>query len=117
MKTQDTNGDLDALQRKLKASENRLFVAESKLAQLKELYQNLFNHLADEVHLWKVIREKEGRIKTWELADVNPAALITWGKQKEKIIGKTTDEIFGKGTTEQFMPIVRQIFNTGKPHK
>lgn len=117
METKDTNGNLKTLQSKLRASEDLRLAAESKLGQLEELYQNLFNHLADEVHMWKLIREKEGSIKTWELADVNPAALITWGKQKEKIIGKTADEIFGKGTTEQFMPIVRQIFNTGKPHK
>ncbi len=51
MKIQDTNDNLTALQRKLKASEDRLFAAEKKLVQLEELYQNLFNHLADEVHL------------------------------------------------------------------
>jgi PAS domain S-box-containing protein len=117
MKTRDINGNLDALQRKLKASEDRLVVVESKLGQLEEWYQNLFNHLADEVHLWRVVRKKDGSIKTWVLADVNPAALDSWGKQKEKVIGKTAEEIFGKGTTEQFMPIVQQIFNTGQPHK
>ncbi len=51
------------------------------------------------------------------MADVNPAALRTWGKKKEEVIGKTADEIFGMGTTEQFMPVVKQIFNSGEPHK
>ena len=64
METKDTNGNLKTLQSKLRASEDLRFAAESKLGQLEELYQNLFNHLADEVHMWKLIREKEGSIKT-----------------------------------------------------
>ncbi|MEQ8705390.1 MAG: PAS domain-containing protein [Phaeodactylibacter sp.] len=117
MKTNDSNSQLEALEEKLKTSEERLAEAELRMRQLEGQYLALFHHLAEEVHLWKLIREQDGRIKTWELADANPAALRTWGKKKEEVIGKTTDEIFGKGTTEQFLPIVKGIVETGEPHK
>lgn len=81
------------------------------------LFNTLFENLADEVHLWKLVRNDDGRILTWELEDANPVALKAWGKQKEDILGKPANEIFGYDATGQFMPIVEKIFTTGEPHK
>lgn len=88
-----------------------------QLKEAKGIFNNLFINLADEVHLWKVVKDHKGKIKTWTLEDVNPAALLKWGKEKEDVIGKTTNEIFDFDATSKFMPVVKKIFKTNKPYK
>lgn len=89
------------------------------LLQQKEIrYQNIFEHMLHEVHVWELVYDDNGNIKTWKLVDANPAALNTWGKNLFEIVGKTTDEIFpNSNATELFMPVVKKIFSEGKPHK
>jgi PAS domain S-box-containing protein len=85
------------------------------LKNSEEKYRNLFEHTINEVHLWKLVRDENGSIKTWRLMEINPAALKAWGKTRPEIIGKTTNEIFSYDTTEHFMPIVKKIFSEGTP--
>ena len=80
-----------------------------------EIYKILFENLHDEVHLWKLIKGKNRKILNWQLVDANPAALNGWKKQKEEVVGRNPDEIFGEGTSAQFLPIVERIFKTGQP--
>jgi len=87
-----------------------------KLSESELKYRNLFENLVEEVHLWRIIKHKNGKIKTWELVDANPSALKSWNKTKEQVIGKTPNDIFGYDATKQFMPIVKKIVATGKPH-
>jgi diguanylate cyclase (GGDEF)-like protein/PAS domain S-box-containing protein len=88
-----------------------------KIAEIREeKYRNLFENMTHEVHLWKLVRDEQGTIKTWRLVEVNPAALKAWGTTRSEIIGKTTDEIFSYNATEQFMPIVKKIFSKGTPY-
>lgn len=84
---------------------------------LENRYEGLFNHLADEVHLWEIVRNSDHSIRTWRLVDVNPSALAGWGREKSDVIGQTADEIFGPEAMEQFMPVVQRIYATGKPHE
>src|SRR6516162_10008360 len=72
--------------------------------------------MAEEVHFWKLVRDEAGRIKTWRLEDANLAALRTWDRRLEDIKGKTTDEIFGAGSTDHFMPVVQKVMSEGVPH-
>lgn len=88
----------------------------SALKKSEEQYRNLFENTMHEVHLWQLVRDEQGTIKTWRLVEVNPAALKAWGKTRSEIIGKTTDEIFSYNATEQFMPIVKKIFSEGTPY-
>lgn len=89
----------------------------SALRQNETMYRNLFDHMKEEVHLWKLVRDARGAIRTWALVDVNPAALKSWGKTRAEAIGKTTDEIFpSANATAHFMPIVQRIFSENKPH-
>jgi len=88
----------------------------SALKTSEEQYRNLFENMMHEVHLWELVRDEQGAIKTWRLVEVNPAALKAWGKTRPEIIGKTTDEIFSYNATEQFMPIVKKIFSEGTPY-
>jgi PAS domain S-box-containing protein len=91
--------------------------AEIALKASEEKYRNLFENMVEEVHFWKLVRDDSGGIKTWRLVDVNPPALRTWGRQTvDEIRGKTTDEIFGLGSTEHFMPIVQKIMTEGIPY-
>ncbi len=87
---------------------------EQNLKESEEQYKILFENIIDEIHYWKVIKDKNGEIKTWELVDANPSALKAWNKTKEQVIGKTTNEIFDNDTQKLFMPIVKKIFKTGK---
>ena len=82
-----------------------------------ERYRNLFNNMLYEIHIWQLVFDNDGNIKTWKLVDANPAALKSWGKNLSEIIGKTTDEIFSiSNPTELFMPVVKKIFSEGNPH-
>ncbi|GGK57304.1 MULTISPECIES: PAS domain S-box protein [Flavobacteriaceae] len=87
---------------------------EQNLEESEKQYKTLFKNIIDEIHYWKVIKGKNGEIKTWELVDVNPSALKAWNKTKQQVIGKTVNEIFDNDTQKLFMPIVKKIFETGK---
>jgi PAS domain S-box-containing protein len=90
---------------------------EEALKQSEEKYRNLFANMVEEVHFWKIEYDDLGRIKTWRLVDANPPALKTWGIGTiEDIRGKTTDEIFGPGSTEHYMPVVQKIVAEGVPY-
>ncbi|RJQ83262.1 MAG: response regulator [Desulfobacteraceae bacterium] len=90
--------------------------AENTLRESETKYRTLFENMTEEVHFWQVVRDETGRIKTWRLVDVNPPALKTWGKNTvDEIKGKTTDEIFGPGATEHYLPVVQKIITEGIP--
>ncbi len=92
------------------------WLVEQALRESEEKYRNLFMNMSEEVHFWELVRGEDGRIMTWKLADVNPPALKTWSKSIDDIKGKTTDEIFGEGSTEHYMSVVRKIFSEGNPY-
>ncbi len=88
--------------------------AEAALKKSETKYRNLFENMVEEVHFWQVVRDEAGGIKTWRLVDANPPTLKTWGRKKvEEIRGRTTDEIFGPGATEHYMPVVQKIMSEG----
>ncbi len=91
--------------------------AETALLVGEEKYRSLFENMAEEVHFWRLVRDEAGEIVTWRLVDANPPALKTWGRSSvDEIRGKTTDEIFGEGATEHYLPVVRKIFSEGTSH-
>jgi PAS domain S-box-containing protein len=91
--------------------------AEEALRASEAKYKNLFENMAEEVHFWQLVRDETGEIKTWRLVDANPPALRTWGKPGiESVRGKTTDEIFGPGMADHYVPVVRKIMTEGRPH-
>ncbi len=92
----------------IKSLETKLHLAELK-------YKQLFDNLGEEVHMWEIVRAKNGSILTWKLVDANPSAIKAWSKNKEDIIGKTADEIFNTQATKEFLPIVERMFAEGKP--
>lgn len=47
--------------------------AEDALRESEEKYRNLFANMAEEVHLWQLVRDDAGKIKTWRLVERQPA--------------------------------------------
>jgi PAS domain S-box-containing protein len=90
--------------------------AEEALQESESKYRNLFENMAEEVHFWRLVRDESGRIKTWRLVDANPPTLKTWGRTLDEIKGKTTDEIFGPGSTDHYMPVVQKIMTESVPY-
>ena len=90
--------------------------AEEALHESEEKYRNLFMNMTEEVHFWQLVRDPQGRITTWRLVDVNPPALRTWGRNREEILGKTADEIFGPGATDHYLPVVQKIMTESVPY-
>ncbi len=90
-------------------------LAEEELRASEEKYRNLFENLAEQVQLWKLVRDQAGNIQTWRLVDINPAGMKAWGKTQAETVGKTADEIF-PGATAFFMPIVQKIFREEVPY-
>ncbi len=81
------------------------------------LYKTIFEHMTNEVHIWELVRNEKGKILTWKLKDANPAALKSWGKKREEVIGKVTNDIFDdENATQTFMPIVEKIFSNMQPY-
>ena len=72
-------------------------------------YHALIDHMTEEVHVWRLVRDEQGNILTWRMVDANPPALKSWGRTLDAIQGKTPDEIFGPGSTEQYLPVVTKI--------
>ncbi|MEW6720996.1 MAG: transporter substrate-binding domain-containing protein [Thermodesulfobacteriota bacterium] len=91
--------------------------AEEAVRESESKYRNLFENMAEEVHFWQLVRDGAGNIETWRLVDANPPTLKSWGRSSvEGIRGKTTDEIFGPGATDHYMPVVRKIMADGVPY-
>lgn len=81
-------------------------------------YRTLFENMVEQVHFWKLVRDKQGNIKTWRLVDANSVSLESWQRTRAQTIGKTADEIWpNSNATELFMPIVKKIFEEGTPHR
>lgn len=71
-----------------------------------------------EIHIWQLIRDEAGKILTWRLVYANPAALKTWGIESlEDVCGRETDDIFGPGSADHFLPIIERIMEENQPHE
>jgi PAS domain S-box-containing protein len=90
--------------------------AELALKRSETLYRGVFEHIAEEVQVWQLIRDVEGRIEGWRLLDANRSTALSWGKSIPELRGKTAEEIWGPGTTEHYLPVVRRIFQTGQAY-
>ena len=90
--------------------------AEAALRESERRYRTLFENMAEEVHLWEVVRAPDGTVDTWRLVDANPPALKSWGwTSVEAVRGKTTDEIFGPRARELYLPLVRRMMAERAP--
>lgn len=81
-----------------------------------DLYRRFFEHALVEVHIWQVVRDSHNAIVTWRLIDANPAALASWGRGLEEVVGLTANEIFpGADPVRTFLPVVEEIMASGQP--
>jgi PAS domain S-box-containing protein len=114
--------EVDELRLRLANAERKLAEAATKIVQLsappasdndsESAYRNLFINMAEAAHLWRLVRDESGHIRTWTLADANPSALRAWKREIEDVRGKTIDDLFGAGATTHYWPIVQRIMQT-----
>jgi len=117
MSEKPTYEELERRIRELELATSEYERLDKEQQKTEQRYKNLFDHMLHEVHVWELVRDDYGNIKTWKLIDANPVALKAWNKGLSEVVGKTTDEMFpGLGATEQFMPIVEKIFAENAPH-
>ena len=91
--------------------------SEMALRESEAKYRELFDNMTEEVHYWKLDRDEAGQIKTWRLVDANPPTLKSWDRTTlDEVKGKTTDEIFGPGAADHYMPVVQKIMTEGVPY-
>jgi PAS domain S-box-containing protein len=91
--------------------------AEAALRESEAKYRTLFENMTEEVHFWQIVRDDDGQIITWRLVDANPPTIKSWGRNSfDEIKGKTTDEIFGSGASDHYMPVVQKIVTEGVPY-
>jgi PAS domain S-box-containing protein len=82
------------------------------------LYRRFFEHAPLEVHIWQVVRDTRQAIVNWRLVDANPAALTSWGRRLEEVLGRTADEIFpDTGAVRSFLPVVEAIMASSQPRQ
>lgn len=80
---------------------------------IEQRYRLLLENMAEEVAYWELVREPDGRIRTWRLIDINPAALATWEKSAGEVLGRLSDEIL-PGATELLRPYVESAHAGGR---
>ena len=111
--TESLNLRIEELESQLKACRRSY----NDLTERASRNRDLIEHLPHEVHVWKLVRNEDGSIRTWKLDHANPAALNAWSKSLDDVIGRTPHEIFGdEKATERFMPIVQKIFDENEPY-
>lgn len=104
--------------KELEREQSRLLNIIASMKKTEDLHLRLFENMLHEVHVWEIVRDESGKIKTWRLVDANPAALKSWGMLLDEVVGKTAEEIFpGSDPVELFMPMIQKIFSEGKPRK
>ena len=96
------------------ALENSRLFESTRKSEAK--YHGLFDNMQEEVHFWKIVHDDQGNILTWRLVDANPPTLRTWGRELDEIVGLTTDEIFGPGSTGHYMAIVQKVMKENAPY-
>jgi PAS domain S-box-containing protein len=80
-------------------------------------YRDLFKNMTEEVHFWEVVRDEIRKYKDLAVGGCQSAGAQNLGRNSvEEIKGKTTDEIFGPGATEHYLPVVNKIMAEGVPH-
>ncbi len=117
MQNKPTYDELVAKIRDLESKNDK--PSENSIPQLLQanLYRNIIQNMLHEVHIWELIKNQDGTIKTWKLVDANPKALNAWKKDLKDIVGKTADQVFpGANATEMFMPIVQKIMSEKKSY-
>lgn len=98
--TQEVQGFIDILQKPMAYDlmdsliNKYAYPLEAKTFSGVNPYKEFFMGLSKEAHIWKVIRDEDGEIHSWELFDANQVALDLWDVELEDVVGKTTEEIF-----------------------
>jgi hypothetical protein len=93
-------------------------IPEPSTPSLGLLYRRFFEHAPLEVHIWQVVRDTRQAIVNWRLVDANPAALTSWGRRLEEVLGRTVDEIFPQAdAVRSFLPVVDAIMASGQPRQ
>lgn len=65
--------------------------------------------------IWKLIRDSQGLITDWEVADINPLGAASIGLGEDSAHGRRAIELFGEEVMTQYLELSRQIDATRQP--
>jgi PAS domain S-box-containing protein len=88
--------------------------AEQALKQSEERFRTLFATMSEGVCLHEIVLDETGRAVDYVILDVNPAYEAIIGIPRDKLIGKTSAEIYDSDRPN-FLPLFERVIASGQP--
>lgn len=90
-------------------------LAEQALRESETKFRALLYNSPMQSVIWKLIRNSQGLITDWEVADINPLGAASIGLGEDSAHGRRAIELFGEEVMTQYLELSRQIDVTGQP--
>lgn len=87
---------------------------ERALIESQTRFQSLFQNSPLQSVYYRLIRDSEGEIADWEVADINADGAASLGHTREELLGRRAVELFGAETMEGYLEICRQVVESGE---
>ena len=91
-----------------------LWKAQEALRESEEKYRNLFNRMTEGFALHEILCDDKGKPCDCRILDINPAFEHLTGLAREKVVGKTLNEVL-PGESSQWIPFFGTVALTGEP--
>lgn len=88
---------------------------EIKLLESNKRFNDLFSNSPMQCVIFKLIRDKEGKIVDWEFSDINQLGAKSIGLTPNEAIGRMASELFGNEIMKPYLKLCREVVTDGQP--